>query len=177
MQACVQQQLSRSICGPILPIRNYSCILSPWYIIPKDVLFWLVSPLTAWNPCSSTRVFLSTSTGPFKRQWKASTTSRWLGSWGNNVPGSPENRSSVASVERATLGQVPSSPVRASWASERGWVQGNLTFQHLLKFLQQGLWGNFHTRGTRGTRRARRSWGSWETREASLEEVKESKSE
>lgn len=80
---------------------------------------------------------------------------------------------------RATLGQAPSSHEKASWASERGWVQGSLTFQHLLKFLKQGLWGDFHTMGTRGTRRARGSRGSrgpWETREASLEEVKVHKS-
>lgn len=37
MQACVQQELSGDICGPILPIRDYSCILSSGCIIPTDI--------------------------------------------------------------------------------------------------------------------------------------------
>lgn len=55
-------------------------------------------PLTAWKPCSSTSVFLSTSTGPLSRQWKASATSCLPIPSGSTGPSSPKDRCSVASV-------------------------------------------------------------------------------
>ena len=55
-------------------------------------------PLTAWKPCSSTSVFLSTSSGPLSRQWKASATSCLPIPSGSTGPSSPKDRCSVASV-------------------------------------------------------------------------------
>lgn len=69
-------------------------------------------PLTAWKPCSSTSVFLSTSTGPLSRQWKASATSCLPIPSGNTGPSSPKDRCSVASV--GTTVQVW---LAASWGS------------------------------------------------------------
>lgn len=46
-----------------------------------------------------------------------------------------------------------------------GEAAGSLTSQHLLKLLQEGLWGDFRTRGTWGPGGTRGAWG---TQEASL---------
>ena len=75
--------------GPGLP-RGYCGLLSCGARPPR--------PLTAWKPCSSTSVFLSTSTGPLSRQWKASATSCLPIPSGSTGPSSPKDRCSVASV-------------------------------------------------------------------------------